>query len=70
MSKGRISKQHSIKDNKYGKVPSALPNQQVETPGQGYNPMHGGDVLSLANVPQPGSPMTKLFANDQGDQNQ
>ena len=62
----RISKQHSIKNNKYGSVPKVDPHAMTETPGQGYNPMHGGDMLSLNAVPQPGSPMTKLFANDSG----
>lgn len=64
---GRISKQHSIKNNKYGSIPKVDPHAMSETPGvqQGFNPMHGGDMLSLNAVPQPGSPMTKLFANDQ-----
>lgn len=63
----RISKQHSLKNNKYHSIPSANPASHTELPGQGTPTpsMHGGDMLSMAAVPQPGSPMTSLFANQQ-----
>jgi hypothetical protein len=62
MKKGKSSSSSKVAKAKAAASAIASAMQQNPTP-------HGGDLLNPESAPQPGDPMTKLFANQNEDPN-